>query len=164
VTRRYSNYSRVKKLRSYTVHEIGTLLKIHKNTVHHWIKQGLPTVDDKRPFLVLGYCLIHFLQERRSKRQRPCGENQMYCFRCRAVKNPAGSMADYIPLTDKLGNLSAICPDCNSIMHKVTSIAKLDQISQKLDIIFPQAPRRLINSYNPCVISEKEQEGQDGTT
>jgi hypothetical protein len=31
-------------------------------------------------------------------------------------------MADYIPFTEKLGNLTAICPDCGLIMHRVISL------------------------------------------
>lgn len=119
------------------------LLGIHKNTVHQWIKNGLETTDHKRPFLIRGCDLIDFLQARRKRRRRPCGTGQLYCFRCRAAKNPAGAMADYIPLTEKLGNLTAICPDCGLIMHRVVSVAKLQNIRRQVDITFARAPARL---------------------
>ena len=143
LTPRHLNHRRVKKLRSYTIFEVGELLDVRKNTVHQWIKNGLMTTDHKRPLLIRGYDLIDFLQARRKRRRRPCGTSQLYCFRCRAAKDPAGGMADYIPLTEKLGNLTAICPDCGLIMHRVVNVAKLQTIRGELDVTFPQAPARL---------------------
>jgi hypothetical protein len=40
---------RVKALRSYTIDEVARTLEVHRNTVRHWIKAGLPVIDDKRP-------------------------------------------------------------------------------------------------------------------
>jgi len=48
-------------------------------------------------------------------------------------------MADYLPDTEKIGNLEAICPDCDSIMNRRVSMAKLEQVRGKLHITFPQA-------------------------
>jgi transposase len=40
---------RVKALRSYTIDEVARTLEVHRNTVCHWIKAGLPVIDDKPP-------------------------------------------------------------------------------------------------------------------
>ena len=48
------NARRVKIHRSYAVDEAARLLGVHKNTVRSWIKRGLPTVDNRRPILILG--------------------------------------------------------------------------------------------------------------
>ena len=141
--RRRLNHRRVKKLRNYTIVEICELLGVHKNTVHHWIKAGLETTDHKRPLLIRGCDLIDFLEARRARKRRPCSDGQLYCFRCRSAKEPAGAMADYIPLTEKLGNLTAICPDCGLIMHRVICAAKLQNTCRNIDITFPRALPRL---------------------
>ena len=52
-------------------------------------------------------------------------------------------MAEYIPLTEKLGNMAAICPDCGLMMHQVVSLVKLQNICRQLDITFPRAPTRM---------------------
>ena len=156
----HSNHRRVKIRRTYTVGEIARLLAIHKNTVREWIKAGLPTIDDRRPILILGSDLIAFLRARRARKKRPCSPGQMYCFRCRAAKFPAGDMAEYIAITEKVGNLTAICPDCNSMMHRLVSKAKLEDFRAKMDIPFPQALRRLIESGQPSVNSDLRGEVQ----
>lgn len=111
--KRHPNYRRVKINRNYTVEEIARLFGIHKHTVRHWVKAGLPTCDERRPTLILGQDLTLFLQARREKNRRPCRPGEIYCVRCRSPKSPAGNMADYQPITDTLGNLMAICPDCD---------------------------------------------------
>ena len=156
----HSNHRQVKIRRTYTVGEIAHLLAIHKNTVREWINAGLPTIDDRRPILILGFDLIAFLRARRARNKRPCSPGQMYCFRCRTPKIPAGDMAEYVAITEKVGNLTAICPDCTSMIHRLVSWAKLEDFRAKMDITFPQALRRLSESEQPSVNSDLRGEVQ----
>ncbi len=152
--KRHPNHRLVKIHRSYTVEEIAELFGIHKNTVRRWVKDGLATIDDKRPMLVLGHVLVAFLQARRAKNRQPCKPGELYCVRCRSPKSPAGDMAEYSPITEKVGNLIAICPDCDAIMNRRVSLTKIGQIRGKVDISFPEAVRHLIDSTNPTVNSD----------
>ncbi len=152
--KRHPNHRLVKIHRSYTVEEIANLFDSHKNTVRGWVKAGLATSDDKRPMLILGHDLAAFLQARRVKNKQTCKDGEIYCVRCRAPKFPAADMAEYSPVTDKFGNLMAICPDCNSIMNRRVSIAKLGQVRGKMDVTFPQAAQRLVKSTKPTVNSD----------
>jgi hypothetical protein len=152
--KRRPNHRLVKSHRSYTVEEVALLFPVHKNTVREWIKAGLQTIDDKRPMLILGSELITFLQARRLSKKRPCGPGQMYCVRCRHPKFPAAAMADCLRVTEKIGNLTAICPDCNSMMHRRVSMAKLGEVRGKMDITFPQALRLLEEIIQPTVNSD----------
>ncbi len=152
--KRHPNYRLVKIHRSYTVEEIANLFGVHKNTVRAWLEAGLPTCDDKRPMLILGHDLAAFLQARRARNKQTCRPGEIYCVRCHAPKFPAGDMADYQPVTAKFGNLTAICPDCNSIMNRRVSMAKLGQVRGKMDITFPQALQRLSESNQPTVNSD----------
>ena len=152
--RRHPNHRLVKIHRSYTVEEIAKLFGVHKNTVRHWVKEGLATIDDKRPMLILGQVLALFLQARRQKNKQPCKPGELYCVRCRAPKLPAGNMADYSPKTEKYGNLVAICPDCNAMMNRNVSLSKIGEFYGKVDISFPQALQHLIERVKPSVNSD----------
>ena len=152
--KRHPNHRRVKIHRNYSVEEIASLFGIHKNTVRAWVKAGLPTCDGKRPTLILGPDLAAFIQARRESKKQPCRPGEIYCVRCRAPKCPAGDMADYQPITGKTGNLTAICPDCESIMNRRVSLANLEQVRGKLDITFPQALQRVSESNEPTVNSD----------
>ena len=144
----------VKIHRSYAVEEIACLFSIHKNTVREWVKAGLPTCDRKRPMLVLGRELAAFLQVRRTKNKRPCQSGEIYCVRCRTPKSPAGDMAEYQPITQTLGNLIGICPDCLSMIYRCVSLVKLPQIQGKMNVTFSEAQRQVSESSEPTVNSD----------
>lgn len=146
----------VKIHRSYAVEEIACLFSIHKNTVREWVKAGLPTCDRKRPMLVLGRELAAFLQVRRTKNKRPCQSGEIYCVRCRTPKSPAGDMAEYQPITQTLGNLIGICPDCESMIYRRVSLVKLPQIQGKLNVTFSEAQRQVSESGEPTVNRDLE--------
>jgi hypothetical protein len=136
--KRRPNYRHVKIHRSYTVEEAARQLGTHKNTVRAWVKAGLPTCGSKRPTLILGRDIRAYLQERRTKNKRPCQPGEIYCVRCRAPKRPAGDMAEYKPTTVSLGNLIGICPDCDGMIYRRASRAKLAEIQGNLDISFSE--------------------------
>lgn len=156
MAKRHPNHRQVKIHRNYTVEEIASLFGIHKNTVREWIKAGLLVLDDKRPMLILGRELSVFLQARRIKNKQNCQPGEMYCFRCRTPKAAADDMADYLPQTEKLGMLKAICPDCHTMMNRRVSIAKLGQVRAKLAITFPLGLDQVSNSIQPTVNSDLE--------
>ena len=139
----YPNHRLVKIHRNYTVEEIADLFSKHKNTVRSWIKEGLPTIDDRRPSLVLGSALALFLQTRRANKKRPCQPGEMYCVRCRMPKFRADGMVDYKPFTEATGNLSAICPDCNTLMNRIINRAQLGAFRPESGVTFPQALRHV---------------------
>ena len=151
MAKRHPNHRHVKIHRSYTVEEIASLFSIHKNTVRGWVKAGLSLSDDKRPMLILGHTLAAYLNARRVKNKQTCQPGEIYCVKCHAPKLPASDMAEYKPVSDTLGNLVAICPDCNSIMNRRVNLSKLALVRGKMDITFPQALRHIVESNQPTV-------------
>lgn len=152
--KRLHNPKLAKIHRNYSVDEIATLFGVHRNTVRAWVKRGLATSDDRRPMLILGRDLVAFLQAQRAKNKRTCQPGEIYCVRCRAPKARPGAMADYEALTATQGNLIAICPDCETLIYRRVSLAKLAQVRGKLDITFPQALRHIDESLQPSVNSD----------
>lgn len=156
--KRLHNPNLAKIHRNYTVEEVASLYDVFKGTVRAWIKAGLPTLNDKRPVLILGGDLAAFHQARRKKNKQKCQPGEIYCVRCRAPKVPAGDMAEYQPVTAAVGNLAAICPDCESIMNRRISHSMLDQFRRQMDITMPQALQHIVESNQPSVNSDLKQE------
>lgn len=136
---------RVKIHRTYTVDEATRALSVGKPTVRRWIKiGGLPALTDRKPWLIQGGDLEDFLRASRAPRQK-CEPDECYCVKCRKPQKPAGAMAEFIALTPTSGNLRAICPACETIMHKRVNRATLVGLSTTLEIYVTQAAPRLID-------------------
>ena len=141
--RKRANPRLVKLYRTYTVEEVARLFNKHRNTVRIWVKEGLPTVDAGKPMLILGRDLVAFLNARRERNRRPCGPGQMYCMRCRVPRVPAGSMADFRPITASLGNLIGLCPVCERWMNRRVSMSKLAEVARGLDVRLSEAQEHI---------------------
>lgn len=140
---RYPNPRLVKLHRNYSVEDISRLFGLHKNTVRSWLKQGLTTIDDRWPTLVLGQELSRFLRERRQKAKQSCGPGRIFCIACRAPKVPAANMAECIRTGPVAGNLRGICPDCERLIYRRVNLAKIDAVRGELEITFTQPRLRL---------------------
>jgi hypothetical protein len=91
--RRYA-LNRIKTGITYDVAEIAKLFGIHRNTVRQWLREGLETIDARRPLLIHGAILKAVLAARQRARKHACRPGEFFCFKCRAPRTPYGGMAD----------------------------------------------------------------------
>lgn len=125
---------RIRIHRSYTIEDVASLLGCHKNTVRSWMKLGLaPLSDGKRPLLLQGADVRAFLQTRRAKAKRRCAPDEMYCFKCRRPRRPAGGMLDYQRDTFG-GRLSGLCSECSTLMFKRVSATLVERLKGAFDM------------------------------
>ena len=148
------NYRAIKSRRPYLVEQAARTLSVHKNTVRRWIKQGLPTVGGRGPVLMQGADIIDFLVGQRVDAKRPCPAGHVYCLKCRAPRRPAGGMGEYVPLKATSGDLSALCGDCMTMMHRRTKEADLDRLWPDLEITRRAAQTHLRPSPSPSLNSD----------
>lgn len=146
--------------RNYTVGEIVTLYGVHKNTVRRWIKEGLPTTDNRRPALIHGWDLAEFLQKKRQQHTCTCKPGEIYCVRCRKPQAPAGDMADYQAITERQGNLIGLCPSCGSLINRRINPAKLEQVCGRLNVTIPQVQRHINGWPQPSLNSDLEEKAE----
>ncbi len=147
--KRHPNPRLVKIHQSYTVEEAARLLSVHRHTVRRWLKEGLHCLTEQKPFLILGRHLFAFLTAKRAKHKQKCRPGEIYCVRCRAPKAPAGGMVEFKPSIGPLGNLAGICPDCNSMMYRRASEAKLAIVCGSLEITISEAEPHISETTNP---------------
>ena len=139
--RRYP-VNRIKQTCSYDSADIAKLFGIHRNTVRHWLKDGLAGIDDRRPIVVHGTVLKAFVTERQQARRQKCAPGEFFCFRCRAPRKPWGDTADITVRTEKIANLTALCSVCETAMHKSIRRADVPKVA-KLITLQALAPERL---------------------
>jgi hypothetical protein len=125
---RRASASGVKIHRSYTIAELATCCGVHRNTVRHWMKNGLEPLDHSRPLLFHGATVRAFVGGQRASRKRSCPPGTLYCLRCREPRKPALGMVDLLPITEHSGNLRALCEVCETILHRRARRADLPRI------------------------------------
>ncbi len=149
MAKRRPNWRLVKTHRTYTPEEAATALGKHVNTVRGWLKDGLRTIDDRRPLLLQGSDLVEFIRGKYFKPAQRCAANEFYCVRCRVPKVPAGNMSDYIPMSSPSGLLRGICPTCDGFIYRRLSCTRLEAMRQHLDISVVEAQRQLKEMPGP---------------
>ena len=151
MAKRLQNPRLAKIHRSYKVDEVADLYRVHKNTVHHWIEQGLVTCDTKRPILIRGVELNAFHANRRAQNKRPCKLDEIYCLKCRKPQKPLTGMVEYSPVNASTGNLRTICPVCTAWINKRVSNAKIKQLMEVMGFTLAEADLHIIDSTQPSL-------------
>ncbi len=136
--------SRIKIHSIYTPTEAAVVLGVHKQTVRRWISHhSLPADKTQRPWLINGADLKEFLGHRKQKRRRKLELHQCFCLGCKEPRQPDGKLADYVHQSPTSGMLTALCPSCGCLMHKVISRASLEAIRAKIEVTIQRADPRI---------------------
>lgn len=141
-TRRFDP-RRIKQNRSYDVGELAACCGVHKNTVRQWQRAGLKTLDDKRPIMFHGDAVRAFLGARKASRRCLCPPGTIYCFRCRAARQPTPGPIGFVPVNASSGNVRATCETCGTLMHRRVRQAALAAIFPDRRIQIKEGQERL---------------------
>lgn len=148
------NPNLVKINRSYTLEELAAVFGIHKNTVSTWIKKGLPYLNGRRPFLILGKDAKAFLKTQRKNKKQRCKINELFCMHCKAPTKPAANFVEYIPSTKTKGRLTGFCKTCECVINKFASYDSLEKYSAIFDLTMPRGFKQLNDINNPPLNSD----------
>ena len=108
------NPNHIKIHRTYSVQEIALLLRVHKNTVRNWFKNGLATIDHRKPSLVKGQILKDYLKKKNTSRKHHCLPGYFYCFKCRCPRLPLYKSVVFSENSPGTKNLRGKCSVCQT--------------------------------------------------
>jgi excisionase family DNA binding protein len=77
VASRRRNPRLAKSLHNFTIAEAAELYGVHRNTVRHWLREGLKPLDAHKPVLIHGSALNQFHADRRRSLKRACGPDEI---------------------------------------------------------------------------------------
>jgi hypothetical protein len=99
---------------SYTIQELGELLRVNQKTIRRWTQIGLKPIDgSKHPLLFQGAELKEFLKNKASKKKVSLEKNEFLCLTCKAARSAKrGSIR---VLADRK---IALCRVCNGNMSR----------------------------------------------
>lgn len=136
------NLRLIKNRESYLFRQICEFLNIHPRTVQAWKQQGLPIINNEKPYLVMGYDLKEFLSKKQKDRKCKLQANEFYCTKCReAVRSTDNDV--WIEVSEKtIGKqgfkefvIKGICEFCNSKLNRFSHEGKLGQIKDTFNVV-----------------------------
>ena len=149
-TKKY-NINLIKQTLSYSVIEIAELFNLHKRTVQTWLQEGLPKIDNKRPFLVLGSELKEFISRKQKKRKKKCKQDEFYCCKCREVRQSRNNLVSIKILNEKSGLIKGICNQCNTKINKIFPIKKLGEIKEIF--VVQRIDNKDLNGFSGAIVN-----------
>ena len=148
------NPNLVKINRNYSFEELAAVFAVHKNTVSNWVKNGLPCLKEKRPFLILGPDARVYLQEQRKAKKQKCKPNELFCMRCKTPTRPAENFVEYLPSSPTKGRLTGFCERCECVVNKFANYDDLAMYSTLFDLSKPKELEHINDSDNPLLNSD----------
>lgn len=128
-------WRRVKSNRNYNFEEVAELLGVSVGTVRRWTRiEGMPFLNEQRPFLILGWQLKEFLKYREAKNGQKMNPTEFFCLTCKAPREPLGMMVDYIPITDNRARLAGLCPCCSGVCNRFVAARLKDKLTEIFDL------------------------------
>ena len=136
------NLRLIKERESYSFRDVSKLLNIHIRTVQVWKSEGLQTLNDLRPFLVMGYELKEFLSKRISSHRHKLKENEFYCTKCRKAVTSLENKVQ-LKLSNKTIGVNAYreilicgnCGFCNTRINRFSHEGKFQEIKNNFQIV-----------------------------
>jgi hypothetical protein len=142
------DHRRLKRSRTYTVLEAAQALRATIGTVRRWVRQGLPLIDETRPYLIHGKVMHDWMNERAKARKVQCGPRQIFCCKCQDARDILPGSAVIIHRNETKASVRALCQVCGTKMFRHCSKASADDWLTMQRPISGQA-LTLIASSNP---------------
>lgn len=160
--RRKLNHRRIKSKTSYEIDILAKVLGVHPNTIHNMIKEGLPIIEDSYPYLIRGEVAMGFIAERQRKRKSPLKQDELRCLRCCKGTKAKNGVAALEIITPKVGNLKAVCEECEiTKTNRRISLKDLPKFQEFIKILELHNPR-LLQGLDTSVICETDKDKKNG--
>jgi len=97
---------------TYDITEAAQALGKTPATIRNWIKDGLPVMSSRKPYLILGAALKEYLRAKYKAAKRPLGSDQLFCPTCRTGRNPTDMTVAIASVAPKTSLLKGTCDHC----------------------------------------------------
>ena len=125
-----ANPMAVKAALSYEVSEAALALGKTPATIRHWIKDGLPVMSSRKPYLISGEAIRTYLRAKYEAARRPLGPDHFYCPSCREARQPVDMAATLSPNNARTSLLKGVCDHCGSTCTRMISTSKVSDFAR----------------------------------
>lgn len=136
------NLRLIKERESYFLKQIAELLGVHGRTILTWKQEGLPVINQEKPYMVMGYDLKEFLRKKYAKRRIKLQSNEFYCTKCREAVRSTDNQV-WLETSGKfIGKqgfkdvvIKGICEFCNLRINRFSHSGRIQEIASNFDVV-----------------------------
>jgi hypothetical protein len=129
-----SNPMAVKAALTYEIGEAAIALGRTPATIRNWIREGLPVMASRKPYLILGADIRNHIKAKCKEAKSQLDQDELYCLSCRAGRKPLGMVVNAFPNTSKTTRLMGVCERCGANAARMISNSKRPEFSQIFQI------------------------------
>ena len=125
-----ANPMAVKAALTYEISELAKVLGVTPATIRNWIKDGLPVMSSRKPHLISGAEIRDYLRAKYHATKTPLRADELFCFVCRAGRNPVDMSVTIVPNTPKTSRLKGACECCGASACRVISNTRTREFAE----------------------------------
>lgn len=119
----------VKSALTYEVSEAAAALGVSTATIRNWVRDGLPIMATKKPYLISGAELRAYLRAKNKAAKKLLKYDELTCFRCGAGRKPLAMVVDCFPNTSKTSRLAGECEQCGGTASRLISNTRREEFA-----------------------------------
>ncbi|MEY8120782.1 helix-turn-helix domain-containing protein [Falsihalocynthiibacter sp. BN13B15] len=129
-----ANPMAVKAALTYEIGEAAAALGKSPATIRNWIKDGLPVMASRKPYLISGAAIRDYLRAKYQATKSPLAPNELFCLSCRAGRKPLDMSVEAFANTPKTTRLMGICACCGACASRMISNTQTHVFSETFQI------------------------------
>jgi hypothetical protein len=129
-----ANPMAVKAALTYEIGEAAIALGKSPATIRNWIKDGLPVMSSRKPYLISGADIRDHIKAKSQAAKSPLEQDELYCLSCRAGRKPLGMVVEAFRNTPKTTRLMGACERCGANAARMISNTKTHEFAQTFQI------------------------------
>lgn len=129
-----ANPMAVKAALTYDINEAAKALGKTPATIRSWIKDGLPVMSSRKPYLISGEAIRSYLRAKYKAAKRPLGPDDFFCPGCGGARQPVEMAATVWPTHNKTVLLKGVCNRCGGTCTRMISKSRLGEFTQRFQL------------------------------
>ncbi len=125
-----ANPMAVKAALTYEIGEAARALDKSPATIRNWVKDGLPIMAQRRPYLISGAALRDYLRAKYEESKSQLALDELLCMACRQGRKPFNMEVECDPNNAKTYRLKGTCDHCGASAARIISIDRATEFAQ----------------------------------
>lgn len=122
-----ANPMAVKAALTYEIGEAERALGKSPATIRNWVKDGLPIMAQRRPYLISGAALRDYLRTKYSNSKSQLAFDELLCMACRQGRKPCNMEVERISNNSKTCRLKGTCDHCGASAARIISMNRVPE-------------------------------------